>query len=542
MSFLSRLFGVPNPKRPRADGVIDDRSQQTGAGLVSDFAIDRFTTALTRLPDPDEILRKAGMHRQDLRRMEFDDEISGALETRREAAITTQWRLDPEGEGEPNEQVKFVETELQRIFDDWMRGMWQAVPYGYSVSEAIYAPRDGNRVGIDRVGVKPMQWFEPLRDGRLVMQLPHMGTRVNCDTKFKFCLMRRSPTYQNPFGEALLSRLYWAWYFRHHGWKAWMQFVEKFGDPFVVGKSNHPKELVQALLGMGVKNVIGVGSEDDIQVLLQSGDSTFDRLDQRLTERIVKTLLGQTLTSGTGKDGGGSYALGKVHENVRQDKRLADVRMLQAGGQWLVNALWELNSFAGAAPKFIFADPADIAKERADRDVALKGAGIVRFKEQYVERVYGFEKGDIEIPDPAELEPQSQQLPGQQPPKGKTAVPPKEKKKLSQQLLAIVRRAREATMAEFGIDEHTPRVKGRREFTAEQEVIELLAASAMEHAPANPIAVEDIRAAILGAKDADDLEDRLAALIEKQDPKFAEMLERAIFAADVLGYIHAEEV
>lgn len=523
MSRLSRLSSaarelllsmrLPSAPKPQGDGIGQRPEQSTPAGLVSDFAIDRFVTALTRLPDPDEVLRRAGLYRHDLKRLEYDDEISGALETRREAAITTQWRLDADADGTPTEAASFVEAELRRVFDPMMRGFWQAVPYGYSVSEAIYAQREG-RIGIGRVSIKPMQWFEPLRDGRLVLARPGEGQRVALDTQVKFCMLTRNATFENPYGEALLSRLYWPWYFRHAGWKAWMQFVDRFGDPFVVGKSATPRELVSALLGMGVKNVIGVGSEDEIDVMMQNGDATFDRLDQRLTERIQKTILGQTLTSGNG-GGAGSYALGKVHEQVRQDKRLSDVRLLQQGGQWLVDALWQLNAFPGQPPKFIFADPADIALERSKRDVGLKSAGIVNFTKDYLMRAYAFEAGDIELPEaeptPADLEPQPQ------------------------------RQAQPGAELWLTGDEHVPRARGRRQFTAAQRVIERLGDAAMEHAPTSPLSVAELRAAIIGAKDRDDLEDRLAALIERQAPEFRQVLARSVFAAEVLGYLHAHD-
>jgi phage gp29-like protein len=548
---VGRLFGADTPTpnvtrlpaapRPRGDGIIEQPEQSGAAGLVSDFAIDRFAVALTRMADPDDILKRAGLQRHDLRRLEFDDEIGGALETRRDAAITSQWRIDDGSEEVSSEPVKFIEAEIKRVFDAAMSGFWQAVPYGYSVSEAVYKPTDDGRIGFARVSVKPMQWFEPLRDGRLVMVKPGEGTRVDLDTRFKFCLMSRSPTYANPYGEALLSRLYWPWYFRHAGWKAWMQFVDRFGDPFVVGKSGNPKELVEALLGMGVRNVIGVGTDDQLDVLMQQGDSTFDRLDSRLTQRIVKMILGQTLTSDVGSGGSGSFALGKVHESVRQDKRLSDCRLLAGGGQWMVNALWAINRFPGEPPRFVFADHSAVDTEAVDRDVALKNAGMAHFSKEYLMRTHGFKSKDIEVPDPKEqidaAKAARDALAGGNLPAAKGAKPgapgapgapqpPQSRGKLS------------LTGPD---DEHTPRDNARQGFTREQEAIEELADSVLDDAPESPISTEDMRLAIMGAKDAEDLEERLAALIERQSPKFAETLAQAMFAASILGYIHAEE-
>jgi phage gp29-like protein len=496
----------------RGDGV----SRQAVGNVRDEFAVESMASALTRLPDPDDVLRRAGLQRHDLRRLEFDDEISGALETRREACINTPWRLEgAEGEGKD-----FIEKELKRVADTMLRGMWQAVPYGYSVSEAVYATREGTRVGIERVAVKPMQWFEPLRDGRLVFAPPDRGTRVEIDQAFKFLLVRRNGTYQNPFGEALLSRLYWAWYFRHTGWKAWMQFLERFGDPFVVGKSADPQEMVTALLGMGVKNVIGVGTDDELDVLMQSVPAEFERLENALGTRIQKVILGQTLTSQMSSTGG-SFAAAKVHETVRQDKRHSDLRLLTPGCQWLVNALWTLNSFAGEAPVFTFEDAAGIELERAERDSILIAAGAVRVTKDYLLRAYDYQEGDIEVPDGEE---EGDGTTDPKAPRGKKDDSPG----------ARAKRIRDARVkaAEF---------KERRRFTPQQEAVEQLVADAMAKAPGGPLTNAQLLGAIKGARDRDELEARLALLLDAQSPGYQEIMARAVFAADVLGYVHAEE-
>jgi phage gp29-like protein len=50
-----------------------------------------------------------------------------------------------------------------------------------------------------------------------------------------------------------------------------------------------------------------------------------------------------------------------------------------------------------------------------------------------------------------------------------------------------------------------------------------------------------LRATIFASRDAADLKDRLAVLLQDADPSaFATTLERAMIAADVLGYLHAD--
>jgi len=49
-----------------------------------------------QFPDVDEVLVKAGLNRANLRTLEADDEVSQCIETRRDALISTPWRLEPQ--------------------------------------------------------------------------------------------------------------------------------------------------------------------------------------------------------------------------------------------------------------------------------------------------------------------------------------------------------------------------------------------------------------------------------------------------------------
>jgi phage gp29-like protein len=57
----------------------------------------------------------------------------------------------------------------------------------------------------------------------------------------------------------------------------------------------------------------------------------YARLTEYFDKQTSKIVLGQTLSTNTGgADGGGAYALGKVHNEVREDILDADVQQLEA--------------------------------------------------------------------------------------------------------------------------------------------------------------------------------------------------------------------
>lgn len=474
--------------------------------LLNPYAVETVNTLLSRLPDPDYLLEKVSLARADLKKIEeTDDEIAAALETRHDAIISTPWRLHPfEGA-----DIEWLWEAIEPHVDAILSGAWQAVPYGYSVIELVYR-KDAGRFAIDNASEKPIEWFEPKRDGTLMYYPPDggfgssvSGVGETVDSTYKFIVTRRGPTYRNPYGKALLSLCYWPWFFRYNGWRYWMRFLERFADPFIVGQTSNPEEFVQRLQAADIINSIGVGTDEKVSVVSPGQAGEFEKVESVLRDRIQRTILGQTLTSQVGDKG--SYAAAKVHDGVRDDKRTSDIRLIRGSMQRVINALWDLNKFAGKPPTFILQDDTGLEESRATRDATLVNAGILRFTQRYIQSAYDLEPDDFEIPadNPAN--------PPVAPGNIKAAVKP--------------------TGWSFAAS------KG--DFTPEQQAIEKLADAAIKAAP--PLIPEDaIRSAILASKDPDDLESRLSALaLESDAGEFRELLERALFAADIMGYAHA---
>ncbi len=162
--------------------------------LYRDQAIEQLASFLTQIPDPDVVLEKLGLSREHLRALEGDDEIHAALETRREAVISTPWRLEP-GEGAV---ADYLLDQLAPHMTGILRGAWNAVAYGYSVLEAVYTrPGETGLIGLTHIQEKPFEWFAPGRDGGL-RYFPSDGAGgtegIPVDTRYKFFLTRRMAT------------------------------------------------------------------------------------------------------------------------------------------------------------------------------------------------------------------------------------------------------------------------------------------------------------------------------------------------------------
>ena len=162
--FGSQRQGLVAPVNPT------DAEKAKGVPLYEETAVSQLVTYLTRLPDLDETLVKAGIGRDQLRKLLSDDEICQTTETRQDALLATPWFLSTDN-GKPDQ---FLIDQFSDRMQEIMLGAFQARWYGYSVLEAVYKPLDGGKIGFDFIGEKPFEWFEPKSDGRL-MYYPDSG-------------------------------------------------------------------------------------------------------------------------------------------------------------------------------------------------------------------------------------------------------------------------------------------------------------------------------------------------------------------------------
>jgi phage gp29-like protein len=306
-------------------------------------------------------------------------------------------------------------------------------------------------------------------------------------------------------GESLLSRLYWPWFFRAHGWKFWMKFMERCAIPFVVGKTATDKqEALNALTSAVQDAVVVMGTEDDLEALDMGGAKVdFNQFEEAVVRRYHRLILGQTLTSGT--DGGsGNRALGEVHNDVRLEKKEADCRLISSTVQRIADMLAAMN---GLEPgKFVMEDGTGLEQDRATRDKTLVEAGILKFSESYLADKYGLDASDFTVPEVAPTPP---------------PVGPK---------------AAALAAARFADGDKPARVQ----FTKGQQIIEDAIGGALPSLKGGPIDDAAIKGAIRAAADADDLVHRLSIVLRDADrSQFEQVLERALFAADVMGYAHA---
>lgn len=491
------------------DRIRGDALPAFGSSIAIERALARFGWLAGG--DYDDLLQQLGIQRTRLRALLADDEISAAVETRRHACVNTPWRVE-----HPQSRARAFLTEaLEPHAHTILSAAWDAILFGYAVQEVVLA-EDAGRIRIAQTVACPFEWFSIRPDGALLWRddgRPAVGG---------FVLTVSEPSLRKPHGEALLAKAYWPWFFRTHGWRMWAKFLEQAAIPLMVGKTDGDKQpLLELLRTLSAGPVAVINSIDTLQALDQPGNSPnkFTEFETAICRRIQRLILGQTLTSGT--DGGsGNRALGEVHERVRDEKRRADIRLVTKALQQVADLLADVNGLPRG--RIVLEDPRGLERERAERDEILVKSGMLRFTRTYLEEKYGLEPDDFEDLPAAEAAAMADVGAGGI---GSADQP-------AATAASIV------TLADRRPDSTKP---DRRRFTASQQAIEDEIERTLLDLGGGPIAPGSIASAIRAARDPEDLMERLAVVLADADDRtFRQTLERAMFAAEIMGYAAAK--
>jgi len=196
----------------------------------------------------------------------------------------------------------------------------------------------------------------------------------------KFLLFTFDSRHGNPYGSGLCQKAYWYYWFKKNNLKFWVIFNEKFGSPTVVGKyragaSDDERDRLLEVID-SLQNDTGIVVPESMVIELlearRSGNlNTYRDLADWCNDEISKIVLGATLTSGEGRRSG-SYALGKVHEAVRNEYVAADARaLMEVINTQLVARLVEYNFGRAVVPPRWAIDTAD--DEDLEREARLDG-------------------------------------------------------------------------------------------------------------------------------------------------------------------------
>jgi phage gp29-like protein len=364
-----------------------------------------FTALGMYLPNPDPVLKKMGKDIEVYTELRSDAHVSGCIASRKAGVKSLKWAID-RGKAK-SRQAKVIEDAFSRLrLAKIISEILDAVLYGYQILEVVWE-RDGSYVLPKIVQGKPQRWFVFNDKNELRFRTKQDFINGEAVPERKFLIVQNEATYINPYGFPQLSCCFWPATFIKGGFKFWVTFTEKYGMPWPIAK--HPRgaqtteinQLLDMLDKMVQDGIAAIPEDSSVDLTMSATRASADLyslLIDYCEKRISTAILGHqgAAQSTPGKLGNDNTALAVRDEIIMGDKQLVEDNMNQ-----LIDWTYELNFAGGDRPRFSLYAEEDVDSALAERDSKLASTGQIQFQQQYIDRAYGFEKGDVIVVVPA---------------------------------------------------------------------------------------------------------------------------------------------
>jgi len=226
--------------------------------------------------------------------------------------------------------------------------------------------------------------------------LKHLPTQTTV-AKHKAVVGRYSPKFNRLHGKSLYSSLFWLIKFKNASVDFWIEYMQRFSSPWIVGTTEGDKdEMAENLYAMLGGDVAVVEDQDTIELITPKIKGDFKELSQYADDQIREIMLGGNLL---GEVSGASLAATKTHADVLEGIAMMDEHILQELIDAIISTFKEVNHFTEPLTASIKDKDAENV-ERAKRDLDIynfSGGKYVATKE-YIEKTYGIELEEVGNP------------------------------------------------------------------------------------------------------------------------------------------------
>ena len=459
---------------------------------------------------------------------EKDGHLLAELGKRKRALLGLAW--DVKAPRNASAQEEALAADIQEIllsipnFEDVILNMADAIGYGYSALEIEWRNVNGAWQPIE-LEHRPPRWFTIHPDERDELRLRDSSNSYGAELQPLGWLVHIHKAKSGELSRAGLHRaLSWPFLFKNYSVRDLAEFLEIYGLPVRIGQyppgasEQEKATLLRAVVNMGhaAAGIIPEGMLVEFKEAAKGGSDPYQAMISWCEKTQSKAILGGTLTSQA--DGASSTnALGNVHNEVRRDLMIADAMQISGTLNTLVKMICHVNGWVTdplRCPRFQF----DTVEAE---DLALYADAIPKLVDVGLQIPLSYVRDKLRFPEPDGDEPvlmRNEQLPVG----------------LDQELLkGVIHKVDAHRSAALAAELPSP-----QKFTPDQQAIEDLADKIPLKSPVDKSAIES---AIRAATSPEDLEVRLAAVLDGADiSEFSQHLEKALFAADVMGYAHVD--
>lgn len=177
---------------------------------------------------------------------------------------------------------------------------------------------------------------------------------------------------------------------------AWAEYIEKFGSPIRIGKTDSTDTASVNSMENMLKNMAicayGVFKLDDEIELIESNNvdayEVFDKMIERCNQEISKLILGQTMTT----DNGSSRSQAEVHERILDSVGLSDKQLIyQVNNTQLLPLMNNLGFGLDGLILDVEQEDEFNLEQKGKFDIELLKTGKFTFTPEYIKEKYGTE-------------------------------------------------------------------------------------------------------------------------------------------------------
>ncbi|MEJ5245750.1 MAG: DUF935 family protein [Bacteroidota bacterium] len=325
--------------------------------LVSRVRQYSFMKYIGLLPNPDKVLSYSGRSYETLRDLLNDPHVWSCVQSRKSGVTNCRWEIAT------NDNYG---CEIKKIFEtidlsSLISSIFNAILFGFQPIEIIWKLDNAGGFSIvpDRFLPLPQDYFGFSANGELVLKSSIQNANIEFPEEKIICPQYEA-TLQNPYGTALLSKCYWSCTFKNGAFRFWMNFMERYGMPLLIGQyqryatNQEIETLADSLVNMAENSVIVAPEGIDIKLTEPSRTSSVElyyQLVRTCNAEISKALLSQTLTTELDS---GSYAASRTHYSIRREVIMSDLQFVQHYLQKVIDLIYKVNSIENKDTKFIF--------------------------------------------------------------------------------------------------------------------------------------------------------------------------------------------
>ena len=271
-------------------------------------------------------------------------------------------------------QKVFHDSILSQILDTHLYGL-NPFEINWELENGIFIPKLINRDYRD---------FEYNSEGKLEFIGNGFKQEIP-DKKLVYGIFNQS--WRNLYGESSLKKLYFSIKIKNAGMEFWIRFLERFGDPWAIGKTDDdPQSLAYELYNMLNGSSAVISKDEEISLVQPSSNVSFKEIVEFCDNQIRSFLLGANLS---GYVSGGSYAATNTHNAIREEIALSDERILLYLCNKTIAYFCEINGITDAISLSLF-DEGNPKNDLSLRDKTIFEMGYQPTKE-YIEKTYNIE-------------------------------------------------------------------------------------------------------------------------------------------------------